>query len=58
MAATVDGNAAAVDRNSRPVQEHQSDIAQRSGRPTPPGAVLPRSVFYIIFIIICVHIMV
>jgi len=46
VAATVDGNAAPVDRNRRPVQEHQSDIAQRTGRPTPSGAVLPRSVFF------------
>lgn len=46
MATTVRGNAAAVDRNRRPVQEHQSDITQRTGRPTPSGAVLPRSVFF------------
>jgi len=45
VAATVVGNAAPVDRNSRPVQEHQSDIAQRTGRPTPSGSVLSRSVF-------------
>jgi len=52
VAATVDGNAAAVNRNRRAVQEHKADIARRTGRPTPPCAFFPRYVFMLLLMLL------